>query len=110
MARNGFLAAAMLAAAVLSGCGPGSLEAISLIGTDKTVGDHVISLASGKDCSSVRSEQGKTYCKEDQIAAPKPEMYCYRNIGQVTCYEKPQPYGSYIPIDQNDHNIPRERR
>lgn len=111
MARSGILVAAMgLLALSLAGCTLGTMEAVSLMGTDKTVGDHVISLASGKDCSSVRKEQGKTYCKEDEMRPPRAQMHCYRNIGQVTCYEKPLPYGNYQPVDINEHNIPPERR
>jgi len=35
-------------------------------GTEKTIEDHVISLSSGKNCSSVRKEKGLTYCVEDE--------------------------------------------
>lgn len=111
MARNALAVSAMLVAAVfLSGCGLAVMEAGSTMVSDKTASDHVISLASGKDCSWVRKEKGLTYCKEDALPNPKPEMYCYRNLGNVTCYEDPLPYGRYQPIDSNEHNIPPERR
>ncbi len=49
---------------VLGGCSsiPGfaQLEAATVIGTDKTIGDHMISLSSGKNCSSIRKEKGLT--------------------------------------------------
>lgn len=112
MVRKSLLVAATLATAVmLSGCTAGLLEAFSLMGTDKTVGDHVISLASGKDCSTVREQQGQAYCKEDQLPPPKPNIYCYRNLGDVTCYDKPLPYGNYEPVDAaNQQNIPLEKQ
>lgn len=56
--------------------------------TDKTLVDHVVSFQSGKDCSTVRSEQGRTYCKEDE-PNPMPVAYCYRSIGDVTCFTAP---------------------
>lgn len=61
-----------------------------VMATDKTVMDHVVSMRSGKDCSTVRSEQGRTYCREDE-PNPMPQMYCYRSLGDVTCYKDPNP-------------------
>lgn len=64
-------------------------DAISTIATDKTIGDHVISYVSKKDCSTIRSEQGMTYCKEDDPRLKKdPKRYCYHELGKVTCYEQ----------------------
>ena len=54
----------------IAGCSavPGfaQVQGVSVIGTDKTLEDHVISLASGKNCSTVRREKGLTYCVEDE--------------------------------------------
>lgn len=64
-------------------------DAISTIATKKTIGDHAMSLLSNKDCSTVRVEQGRTYCKEDDpnlIADQK--MHCYNELGKVTCYKE----------------------
>ncbi|MBL4614837.1 MAG: hypothetical protein JKY27_08190 [Magnetovibrio sp.] len=58
--------------------------------TDKTLVDHIVSYRSGKDCSTVRTEQGRTYCREDEDNS-MPEMYCYRSIADVTCYSEPNP-------------------
>jgi len=57
--------------------------------SDKTLVDHLVSYNSGKDCSTVRTEQGRTYCREDE---PNPAYagYCYPTIGDVTCYAEPQ--------------------
>lgn len=61
-----------------------------VMGTEKTMADHVISLASGKNCSLVRIEKGLTYCEEDELT-PVPNLYCYRELAGVTCYRKPDP-------------------
>ncbi len=75
-----------------------------VIGSDKTMIDHVISMASGKDCSLVRKERGMTYCKEDEVV-PRPEVYCYRELAKVTCYDKPDTRQRDRPqVGDNDHN------
>ncbi|TCS60145.1 hypothetical protein [Varunaivibrio sulfuroxidans] len=67
-----------------------AVEGTSVILTDKTIGDHIVSHYSGKNCSSVRLEQGRTYCVEDE-ANPVADVYCYRTLGNVTCYKNPDP-------------------
>ncbi|MCG8511833.1 MAG: hypothetical protein MI741_21670 [Rhodospirillales bacterium] len=77
----------------------------TVIGSDKTFADHVISLASGKNCSTVRVERGLEYCEEDEVI-PKPDVYCYRELGGVTCYEKPDMRrGDKGRLGNNDHNL-----
>ena len=71
----------------------GTLNVISAavtMGTDKTLTDHFASMKSGKDCSTVRLEQGRTYCREDE-PNPMPEMHCYRSLADVTCYQVANP-------------------
>ncbi len=76
-----------------------------VVATDKTISDHVISLASGKDCSLVRVERGMTYCEEDEVI-PRPEVYCYRELGAVTCYDKPDlRRGDRGRLGDNEHNL-----
>ena len=101
----------------LNGCGPiaatpggfnlisGQAEILSIIGTEKTIFDHAISLSSGKNCSSVRREKGLHYCEEDEPEV-RPNVYCYNTLARVTCYKKPDPYlnGSRI-LGNNDHNL-----
>lgn len=70
----------------------GTLSAISVattMGTGKTLTDHAVSLYTNKDCSTVRSEQGRTYCREDE-PNPAPTVQCYPTIGDVTCYAVPE--------------------
>jgi len=66
-----------------------ALQAGAVVATDKTLSDHLISFASGKNCSTVRKEQGLYYCEEDE---PKGEaqVYCYRTLGGVSCYSRPR--------------------
>lgn len=93
---------------LLAGCssvpGLAQLEGVSLIATDKTVTDNLVSYYSGKNCSAIRANKGLTYCEEDEIL-PKPEVYCYKTIASVTCYDRPDPYdGRRMTVDQNEHN------
>ncbi|MDD9876493.1 MAG: hypothetical protein OXR84_03525 [Magnetovibrio sp.] len=111
---SGFRVSAGLMLMALAGCGPvvatgipavGQADILTVVGTDKTMVDHVISMSSGKDCSYVRVERGMHYCKEDE---PKvnPEVYCYNTLGSVTCYNRPDPYeGRYQKLGDNDHNL-----
>jgi hypothetical protein len=76
-----------------------------VVATDKTIADNAISLASGKDCSLVRKERGLTYCKEDEVI-PHPDVYCYRELAGVTCYDKPDTRrGDRGRLGDNDHNL-----
>ena len=93
---------------VLGGCGlfPGytQVEGAFVVGTKKTMSDHIISMTSGKNCSSVRREKGMTYCEEDEVA-PKYESYCYRTLGNVTCYDRPNPFnGRQQIVDEQLEN------
>lgn len=67
-----------------------TVEGVSLLTTEKAVEDHIFSAYSGKDCSAIRVERGETYCREDELN-PTPVVHCYRTLGDVTCYEKPNP-------------------
>jgi len=65
------------------------VDGVSLGTTDKLLSDHVVSVTSGKDCSYLRQQQGRTYCKEDEVNPNYNELHCYRNLGGVTCYDRP---------------------
>ncbi len=69
-----------------------ALDVVSIINTDKTIADHIISLSTGRDCSTVRSSMGEPYCKTDPI--PEPPLYCYRSLASVDCYATPDPYNT----------------
>ena len=90
----------------LSGCGTFlTVEGVSTIMSDKTATDHLISWASNKDCSYIRTERGLTYCVEDEVLI-KPNVYCYKTIGKVTCYNQPDPRRSPDELmGQYEHNM-----
>jgi len=105
---------AIFAILALSGCGPvvvpgvpglAQIDVLTVVGTDKTVVDHVLSLSSGKNCSAVRLEKGMHYCEEDEPKITQ-NIYCYNTLGSVTCYTKPDPHkGGYQKIGENQHNL-----
>jgi len=92
---------------VLSGCTSiVGLDAVSIMGTDKSIVDHAVSLSSGKNCSSLRLEQGRYYCEEDTPEI-RTQVYCYSTLGRPTCYDRPDPTRpAYEKLGQNDHNLP----
>ncbi len=61
-----------------------------VVSPDKTLEDHAASYFSGKDCFTTRVEQGRTYCVEDE-PNPQSTLSCYRTLGDITCYENPDP-------------------
>ena len=82
---------------LLSGCGadPVTLAATAVGVTagsvaviQRTPVDAVWSLATGKDCSAVRLDQGKSYCRPVE---PLPEVppYCTRSLGVADCWADP---------------------
>ena len=76
-----------------------------MVGSQKTLGDHIISYVSGKDCSTVRRNLGRTYCVEDE-PNPVPRVFCYPTIGKVTCYDRPDPRRQpFEKVGRNDHNL-----
>lgn len=99
-------APALMSLLLLAGCGGevglalAGASVVSFATTDKFLGDHAVSYATGEDCSSLQLEQTGQYCRtpaeiaaaemaerERQIAA-EPEMYCYRTLGDISCYEQ----------------------
>ncbi len=80
--------------AVLAGCGsPGNVVTMAAnVATvpvfGRTVPDMVFSGMSGRDCSMVRVEQGKTWCREAEPPPAEP-VFCTRSLGVVDCWESP---------------------
>lgn len=74
----------------------GNLSVVStalVMGSDKTLADHIYSFSTGKDCSTVRQEKGHVYCREDE-PNPIQDLKCYRTLGDVMCYSQADPTGS----------------
>ncbi|CCQ74075.1 hypothetical protein [Magnetospira sp. QH-2] len=94
---------------LMAGCSNqfAGLEAGTVMVTDKTFGDHIVSWAAGKDCSTVRWEQGRTYCKEDE-PRPEPAVFCYQSLGDVVCYDRPDPHNNaHQKVGEYEHNLPK---
>ncbi|MFL5286082.1 MAG: hypothetical protein ACJ8AW_35160 [Rhodopila sp.] len=92
-----FLLLLLGTASPLGGCGlTGEAAATIAVGSvagsvavlGRTPADAVVSLVSGKDCSAVRLEQGKTYCKPTEPPPPVPQ-FCTRSLGVVDCWSEP---------------------
>jgi hypothetical protein len=51
--------------------------------------DALYSIASGRDCSIVHWEQGKSYCLPVE-PPPEPPPFCSRSLGVVDCWADPK--------------------
>jgi len=72
------------AATIGVGVGVGSIAIIQ-----RTPLDAVVSLASGRDCSIVHWDQGKSYCRPIE-APPEAPPYCTHSLGVVDCWRDPK--------------------
>ena len=67
----------------------------SFIHTDKTVVDHAVSYSTDRDCSVLYMANDENYCKPPepiepgQVAYMSSVLYCYRTLGGVSCYDRP---------------------
>ncbi|CAH0304054.1 hypothetical protein [Roseomonas sp. CECT 9278] len=66
---------------------PAAVEAVSLRAFGRTVGDGLVSLVTGEDCSIARIGRGDAYCGQDNAPAPPP--MCTRSLGAVDCWTVP---------------------
>ena len=60
----------------------------SVTAIQRTPGDAVYSLVTGRDCSIVRLDEGKTYCRPIE-PKPQPPPFCTRSIGAIDCWQNP---------------------
>lgn len=78
---------------------------VSLAHTDKTLGDHFATWAFDKDCSILYASNGEPYCQrfeteeerlaaEAEAAALRAQTYCYRTLGEISCYREPDSMAS----------------
>ncbi len=101
----------LLPVLIIGACGPlitagtpglAQVDVLTVMGTDKTVVDHIVSLSSGKNCSLIRLEKGQYYCEEDEPKVQQ-NIYCYNTLGSVTCYTKPDPFdGRQHKVGENN--------
>jgi hypothetical protein len=66
---------------------PAVVEGVSLVTMQRGVGDTVVSLLTGEDCSYVRLAKGQTYCASDP--PPPVQPICTRSLGNVDCWTTP---------------------
>jgi hypothetical protein len=81
-------------AALLAGCADATgavigASAASVPPFGRTLPDLIYSGATGKDCSAVRLEQGKSYCKPPEPPPDRPP-FCTRSLGVVDCWKNPE--------------------
>ncbi len=100
MTRSPLLLIAFLG---LAACSPASTafltgaSLVSLAYTDKTIGDQAASFAYKQDCSILNLADNEPYCQvlvpEDAqnqaIATLAASLYCYRTLGGISCYDRP---------------------
>ncbi len=85
------------------------IEGATMIGTGKSITDHIFSFSTGKNCSTLRKNTGRHYCEEDEVTVPE-EVFCYNTLGDVTCYGQPAPHGEQTkPIGQVPVGAPQPR-
>ena len=70
-----------LTAAVAVGASVGSVATIH-----RSPADAVYSWWTGRDCSIVRLDEGKSYCRPTE-PKPEPPVFCTRTLGSVNCWQ-----------------------
>ena len=72
-----------------------NLEVLSVINTKKTMGDHIATWITGKDCSSVRAEREGVWCVDwPGPPPPRQQVYCYASLARPSCYSQPYNQGN----------------
>lgn len=75
--------------------GLANLEVLSVINTKKTLGDHVATWITGKDCSTPRAEREGVWCVDWPSPPPPPtQVYCYASLARPSCYAQPYNEGN----------------
>ena len=81
----------------LTGCGlstnlAGTVGVAAGVGSIATIhrspADAVYSFFTGRDCSIVRLDEGKSYCRPVE-PPPEPPVFCSRSLGSVNCWQDP---------------------
>lgn len=86
---------AIAAPLALAGCAdPASLalggaSVVTMIDSGKTVSDHVMSFATGEECTFRNSLRGQAWCqpRRGEDSGDQPNLVCYQSIARTTCYE-----------------------
>ena len=108
----------LLALLLLTGCGI-TPEQAATVGVAGAVGsiaiiqrsplDAVYSIVSGRDCSIVRLDAGKSYCKPIE-PPPEQQPYCTRSLGVVDCWADPANLPNRSPqVGDIPHGLTKEQ-
>ena len=98
-------ASALLSVTLLTGCDPASnavltgASVVSLMQSKKTLTDQALSWALDEDCSTLFMLRGEEYCQPRALVDER-ERYCYRTLGSITCYAKPDPRSGPMTLVQ----------
>lgn len=72
-----------------------NLEVLSVVNTKKTMGDHVATWITGKDCSTVRAQREGVWCVDWPSPPPPPQqVYCYASLAKPSCFSQPYNEGN----------------
>jgi hypothetical protein len=72
-----------------------NLELLSVINTKKTMGDHVATWVTGKDCSTIRAQREGVWCVDWPSPPPPPQqVYCYASLAKPSCFSQPYNEGN----------------
>ncbi len=87
---------------LLAGCTPEVVPAAALLSIgsiaviQRSPFDALYSVLSGKDCSIVRLDQGKGYCRPVE-PPPEPPPYCTRSLAVANCWRDPAHFPNLPP-------------
>jgi len=67
----------------------GGASVVTMIDSGKTVSDHVMSYATGEECTFRHSLRGQAWCQPRPFeeSGDQPNLVCYQSIARTTCYE-----------------------
>ncbi|KAF0115490.1 MAG: hypothetical protein FD149_1584 [Rhodospirillaceae bacterium] len=77
--RLGYVVLGMALSVLLAGCKNLTGEGV----------DHAVSRLVGKECGPSQANVGGLMCTDSKNTAPRNEVYYYRPLGRVTCYDRP---------------------
>lgn len=65
-----------------------------VINEDKTPTDLIASAMTGMDCDTIRKSRDKgPLCRPEEEAVIERPIFCYRTLGTINCFDRPDPYG-----------------
>ncbi len=67
----------------------GGASVVTMIDSGKTVSDHVMSFATGEECTFRHSLRGEAWCqaRRSENTGEQSSLVCYQSIARATCYE-----------------------